>query len=119
MVRRPQKPRRISSTGEWLELEAIVEDYLSRRPASIRRQLRLFIRLLGMAALARYGRPLTALDTPRRTRFLGAVQDSPILLLRRGFWGLRTMVYLGYYSRAEAAGEIGYRANVRGWEARR
>lgn len=107
------------TTGEWLEVEAIIEDYLSRRPAAIRRQLRLFVRVLGLAALARFGRSLTALDPERRTRFLAAVQDSPILLLRRGFWGLRTMVYLGYYSRAEAAGEIGYRANVRGWEARR
>ncbi len=107
------------STGEWLELEAIIEDYLSRRPEAIRRQLRLFVRLLAAAALLRYGRPLTALDPARRTRVLAAVQDAPILLLRRGFWGLRTMVYLGYYSRAEAAGEIGYRANARGWEARR
>ncbi len=107
------------TTGEWLEVEAIIEDYLSRRPARVRRQLRLFVRVLGLAALARYGRALTALDSERRTRFLAGVQDSPILLLRRGFWGLRTMVYLGYYSRAEAAGEIGYRANVRGWEARR
>ncbi len=107
------------TTGEWLEVEAIIEDYLSRRPAAIRRQLRLFVRVLGVAALARFGRSLTALDPERRTRFLAAVQDSPILLLRRGFWGLRTMVYLGYYSRAEAPGEIGYRATVRGWETRR
>ncbi len=107
------------TTGEWLELEAIIEDYLSRRPEAIRRQLRLFVRLLAAASFARYGRPLTALDPARRTRFLAAVQDAPILLLRRGFWGLRTMVYLGYYSRAEAAGEIGYRARLRGWEARR
>jgi len=107
------------TTGEWLEVEAIVEDYLSRRPESIRRQLRLFVRVLGLAALARYGRPLVALDPATRTRFLARVQDAPILLLRRGFWGLRTMVYLGYYSRAEAANEIGYRANARGWEARR
>ncbi len=107
------------STGEWLELEAIIEDYLSRRPEAIRRQLRLFVRVLTAAALVRYGRPLTALDPARRTRLLAAVQDAPLLLLRRGFWGLRTMVYLGYYSRAEAADEIGYRANVRGWEARR
>jgi len=105
--------------GEWLEVEAIVEDYLSRRPAAIRGQLRLFVRLLGLAAWARHGRSLAALDPERRTRLLAAVQDSPILLLRRGFWGLRTMVYLGYYSRPAAAPEIGYRANVRGWEARR
>ncbi len=105
--------------GEWLELEAIVEDYLSRRPPAIRRQLQLFMRVLGLAALARHGRSLAALDLERRTRLLSTVQDSPILLLRRGFWGLRTMVYLGYYSRPAAAPEIGYRAHVRGWEARR
>jgi len=81
--------------------------------------LQLFVRVVGLAALARYGRSLAALDADRRARFLARVQDSPVLLLRRGFWGVRTMVYLGYYSRAEAAQEIGYRANVRGWEARR
>ena len=107
------------SDGEWLEVEAIVEEYLSRRPAAIRRQLQLFVRVVGLAALARYGRSLAALDGDRRARFLARVQDSPVLLLRRGFWGVRTMVYLGYYSRAEAAQEIGYRASVRGWEARR
>ncbi len=107
------------TTGEWLEVEAIIEDYLARRPESIRRQLGLFVRVLAGVARLRYGRPLTALDPARRTRFLAAIQDSPILLLRRGFWGLRTMVYLGYYSRPRAATEIGYRAHVRGWEARR
>ena len=41
-----------------------------------------------------------------------------MLLVRRGFWGLRTMIYLGYYSRGAAPAEIGYRAHVRGWQAR-
>ncbi len=104
--------------GQWGELEAIVEDYLSRRPAKLRRQLQLFVRVLQLLPLARYGKPFTALDAERRRRFLGAIQDAPVLLVRRGFWGLRTMVYLGYYNRAAAAAEIGYRAHVRGWEAR-
>jgi hypothetical protein len=104
--------------GEWQELEAIVEDYLSRRPPGLRRQLRLFVRALGVLPIARWGRSFQTLDPARRTAFLAAVQDTPALLLRRGFWGVRTMVYLGYYSRAAAAAEIGYRANVAGWEAR-
>ena len=102
----------------WAEVESIVDDYLSRRPASLRRQLRSFIRVLEVLPLVRYGHTFTALDGTRRLRFLQRVQDSPVLLVRRGFWGLRTMVYLGYYSRRAAAGEIGYRAHVRGWEAR-
>ena len=42
-----------------------------------------------------------------------------MLAVRRGFWGLRTLVFMGYYARPEAAAAIGYRADVRGWEARR
>ncbi len=103
---------------EWQELEAIVEDYLARRPPRLRRQLRLFVHVLGALPGVRWGRSFQALDPARRTAFLAAVQDAPALLLRRGFWGVRTMVYLGYYSRAAAAAEIGYRANAAGWEAR-
>jgi hypothetical protein len=42
-----------------------------------------------------------------------------MLLLRRGIWGLRTLAFMAYYERPEAAAEIGYRATARGWEARR
>ena len=43
---------------------------------------------------------------------LRASSTLPLLLLRRGFWGLRTLVFLGYYARPEAAAEIGYRADA-------
>jgi hypothetical protein len=38
-------------------------------------------------------------------------------IIRVGFWGLRTLALLGYYARPEAAEEIGYTADRRGWEA--
>jgi len=38
-------------------------------------------------------------------------------IIRVGFWGLRTLALLGYYARPEAAQEIGYTADPRGWEA--
>jgi hypothetical protein len=104
--------------AEWSELEALVEQALAARPAAMRRQLRMFVRLLEWLPLARYGRPFTRLDVARRTRLLERVQDSPLLLLRRGFWGLRTLVLLGYYARPAASAEIGYRADPRGWSAR-
>ena len=103
----------------WEELEGIVERFLEARPAALRRQLGLFLRVLQWLPLARFGRRFTGLDPSRRRRFLDGVQDAPLLLVRRGFWGLRTLVYLGYYGRAAAAAEIGYRADPRGWEARR
>ncbi len=102
----------------WVEAEAIVEMFLASRPAAIRRQVVLLIRLLNLLPLLRWGRPFTALDAERRLRFLAALQDAPLLLVRRGIWGLRTITFMGYYGRAEAAAAIGYRADRRGWEAR-
>jgi hypothetical protein len=108
---------RLDESG-WRELERIVDVGLADRSVSIKRQLVLLVRLLGVLPLVRYGRTFAGLSAERRVRFLSAVQDSP-LFLRRGFWGLRTIVFMGYYGRNEAAAEIGYRADPRGWEARR
>ncbi len=102
----------------WTELESIIERGLASRPASVRRQLRILVRALDVIPLFRYGRTFRSLDRARRTRFLLSVQDAPLLLLRRGFWGLRTLVFMGYYGRTEAAAGIGYRASLRGWDAR-
>jgi hypothetical protein len=105
--------------GGWVELERIVEQGLASRPSAVRRQLRLFVRALDLLPLFRFGHTFRALDRQRRTRFLLAVQDAPLLLVRRGFWGLRTLIFMGYYGRPGAAAAIGYRADVRGWEMRR
>jgi hypothetical protein len=103
----------------WGQLEAIVEVALGERPASMARQLRLLLRLLDALAMLRYRRRLPALDPLLRARLLATLQDSRLVLLRRGFWGLKTLVLLGYYGRADASSEIGYRADLRGWPARR
>jgi hypothetical protein len=104
---------------EWGEWERIVEQAVAMRPPAMRRQLGVFIRLVNLLPILRFGRPFTALDARRRERVLHWLEDNPLLLLRRGFWGVRTLVYMGYYARPDAMGEIGYRAALRGWEARR
>jgi hypothetical protein len=103
----------------WSALEALVEKTISKKPAGMRRQLVTFIRAIEHLPRLRWGRPFTALSPGERTRFLSSLERAPLLLLRRGFWGLRTLVFLGYYARPEAAEAIGYRADARGWEARR
>jgi len=105
--------------GGWAEAEGTIERFLAARPASVRRQLALLIRLLDLLSLARHGRRLTSLDAARRRRFLESLQDAPVLLFRRGIWGVRTLAFMGYYGRDAAAAAIGYRADARGWEARR
>ncbi len=102
----------------WRELERIVEDALAQRAPRLRRQLLLFIRVIERLPALR-GRRFSALPPAVRTRFLAALERAPLLLVRRGFWGLRTLILMGYYARPAAAGAIGYRADPRGWEARR
>jgi hypothetical protein len=103
---------------EWRELEAIVEGALADRPRALRRRLGLLLHLVEHLPLLRYGARFTRLGAAPRARVLAALQDAPLVLLRRGFWGLRTLVLMGYYGRPAAAREIGYRADRRGWEAR-
>jgi hypothetical protein len=102
----------------WSQLEGIVEAALAERPRRLQRQLLLLIRGLETLPRVRFGQPLSALDAARRARVLAWLQDAPVLLLRRGFWGLRTLVLMGYYARPGIATELGYRADPRGWEAR-
>lgn len=103
------------SEPAWTQLEAIVEHALGQRPPRVRRQVSALIRLIEWMALARHGRPFSRLDAERRTRLLRSLQDGRVLLLRRGVWGLRTLVFMGYYAHPDAAARIGYRAALRGW----
>jgi len=109
---------RLDEAG-WAEVEAIIRRALEARPPAVRRQLGMLIRLIDLLALLRHGRRFASLDGARRTGLLTRLQDARPLLLRRGVWGLRTLIFMGYYARPAAAAEIGYRADPRGWEARR
>jgi hypothetical protein len=102
----------------WMELESIVQSALERREPRLRRQLVLFVRVIGILSLIRHRRSFTRLDEGRRIALLISLQDARSALIRRGFWGLRTLVLMGYYARPAAATEIGYRARAEGWEAR-
>jgi len=99
----------------WAELETLVEGTLRDRSPAMLRQLRLFLRAIQWLCIFRYGRGFTSLSADRRTRVLSHLQDHRIELIRCGFWGLRTLAFLGYYGRAEAVRAIGYAADPRGW----
>jgi hypothetical protein len=102
---------------QWRAVVQITERALMARPPRMRRQLAMFVRTLNVLSIARYGRPLSALIPYMRNEFLESIQDSRILLVRRGFWGLRTLILMGYYARPEAMAAIGYGATPQGWQA--
>jgi len=103
----------------WQPLEQIVADALAARPPALARQVLLFIRILDGISLARHGRRLGSLDPAARTRLVEGIATSRVLLLRRGVWGLRTLVQMGWYGQPEVQRSLGYRASAAGWEAPR
>jgi hypothetical protein len=107
------------TAAEWQEFYAVIDQALAKRPARMQRQLQLFIRIINLQSLLRYGRALPQLSKEQRTALLSRIEDSRLLLFRRGFWGIRTLVFMGYYARPQCSTTLGYAAAARGWELRR
>jgi hypothetical protein len=105
--------------ASWERVERIVADALASRPPALRRQILLFLRILDTLSLLRHRRRLAALDDRTRTTFVAGIASSPVLLLRRGVWGLRTLVQMGWYSQPDVQQALGYRARAGGWSGRR
>ncbi|MGQ0715038.1 MAG: hypothetical protein ACT4PJ_15160 [Gemmatimonadaceae bacterium] len=103
----------------WQDIDAAMTRALSTRPPAVRRQLAILIRLLDTLPLLRWGRRFHELGAARRARFLDAMQHSPVLLIRRGVWGLRTLLFMAYYTHPDVQASLGYRASASGWSARR
>jgi hypothetical protein len=101
----------------WLALEALVEDALELRAPALQRQLQFFLHAIEWLPVVRYGHTFTRLADEQRSRILCYLQDHPVERIRCGFWGLRTLAFLGYYGRPESAHAIGYGPDPRGWEA--
>lgn len=104
---------------QWSALEATVDGALGRRPPGLQRQVAAFLRLLNLWARVRYRAPLTRLGPDDRQALVESFARSPLLLFRRGIWGLRTLVMLGWYTQDSVIAALGYRARAEGWEARR
>jgi hypothetical protein len=90
------------------EMLAIVGEALATRPAQMQRQFSLFLHVLRWAPVARYGRRLDRLAPQQQDAVLRWFQDCPVQLVRSGFWGVRTLVMMGYYTRPDVGAAIGY-----------
>lgn len=101
----------------WADVARLVDDTLGSRPRRLQRQLQLFLTFIQWAPLLRHGRLFTSLSPADRARFLRSLQDHPFAPVRVGFWGVRTLALLGYYTREQATRSIGYAADPRGWDA--
>ena len=86
----------------------IIDEALGDREPAVRRQFATFLGVLRWAPLARYGAPFEGLSTERQDAVLRWFEDCPVDLLRKGTWGLKTMVFMGYYAQPETNSLVGY-----------
>jgi hypothetical protein len=86
----------------------IIDRALCDRPADVRKKFATFLGVLRWAPVVRYGAPFDRLRPDTQDAVLRWFEDAPIGLLRQGLWGLKSMVFMGYYGRAEVWHEIGY-----------
>lgn len=94
----------------------IVDAALMDRDPGTRKQVGSFLLLIRVAPLLRYGRTFDGLGAERRRDVLAWLQDGPVGLLRQGFWGLKVLVFMGYYGQPEHWSEIGYAPDFDGRE---
>lgn len=94
---------------ERAEFQRLVDRALAGRSWRERAQLSLFLRAIRWLPVLRYGRRFDALPPQEQDGFLAWLERRPALPLRQGFWGVKTLVYLGYYGRPSVWPAIGYR----------
>lgn len=100
-----------ASRAEFL---ALIEGFVDGRPAALRAQLFLFLSVLRWLPALLHGARFERLPPEAQDAFLRRVQDAPSALVRKGFWGVKALVFMGYYGRPAAGPSIGYRPSRTG-----
>ncbi|MBM3266753.1 MAG: hypothetical protein FJZ01_03805 [Candidatus Sericytochromatia bacterium] len=93
---------------------AIFHEAIGKRPPALRRQVGVFLNLLRWLPALRHGKPFERLSEDQHVAVLTWFQSAPVALFRKGFWGVKALVYMGYYGRPELGPEIGYRPSPGG-----
>ena len=103
----------VSGRAEFLHL---IDNAFAPREPGVRRQFQLFLFLLRWLPFLRFGAPLDRLAEQKQIRVLRWFEGKAFVLLRKGFWGLKTLVYLGYYGQAAVSRKMHYTPCVQGNE---
>ena len=86
----------------------LIDEALLERPPSVRRQFGTYLGLLRWAPLVRFGGSFEKLSDDRQDAVLGWFESCPVGLLRAGFWGLKVLIFMGYYGPPETNAVVGY-----------
>jgi hypothetical protein len=93
---------------------SVIDQALAARPRAVQRQFAIFLGVIRWAPLARYASSFDRLTPARQDAVLRWFEDNPVGALRSGTWGLKTMVFMGYYGQPETNASVGYQPALEG-----
>lgn len=98
------------SPGVPAQAAAWVDGYLARQSAPLRREVRALLHLVEHAPPLLLGRlsRFSRLDPAAQDEYLRAFAGSPRALLRQGWGGLKSLLFMGAYAQPATWGPIGY-----------
>lgn len=89
-------------------LVAIVDHALDRQPRGQQFQFKLLLFALRWMTLPFTLHPLDRLPPGWQDFILRHLESAPLTLLRVGIWGLKTLLFMGYYGQEAVIAGIGY-----------
>ena len=89
-------------------LLAAVDEELRPRPRLQQLEFKLLLLAIRWMTVPFTLHRFERLPGERQDRWLGFLENAPLTLLRVGIWGLKTLVFLGYYSQAGVLQRILY-----------
>lgn len=102
-------PRSRKFTREQKECShQLINELLTHQPAAVHFKLALFLLMIDFVSLLRGFHTFKNLREEQQHAVMNSFFDSPLSVLRKGFWGLNTLAKLGVYGQSSVYTEIGY-----------
>ncbi len=97
------------SEAQRTESRRLVNQLVGNMPAANQRKLGLFLAIIDLLSMFFGLRAFRRLSPVKQKAVLVWLFDSPVGLLRKGFWGLNTVARMGVYGQPGLYDEIGYK----------
>ena len=94
-------PDEDSPGGGTMLTVGVVDWALQRMPEHLRKKFLLFFMVTEFLGFFFGGKPFTKNDEARKDKQLKWMENGPIKLFRMGFFGVKTYICMGYYTRED------------------
>jgi len=96
------------------EMMRLIDVAVSQRDRSMQRQLGLFLWVIRVVARLRGLRRIERLSPEKLDSLMRWLERNPVSLVRKGFWGVKALILLGYYGQGPIRQALGYLPKLRG-----